>query len=347
MNYHSDYGQPVSRKRPRRSVDDIVNRVRVAAQRLVDDFVQIERWTQDWTNTHLNSALVDVAMRRCLTSLSATDCWGESNCMPSHELWRIAGRWLECGRLQYHARQKPHGYPGDFELLENIIDKKYCTHPLGRALDEFLLNQEAAVAVRNRTNLLATELRRVFWARGAERMHVVSIGSGPANDLCQFVESIDKDRRANIHLTLLDVDPKALNHARGKLERLLAANRVTTYRENLFRLSERCNSPVTTRSVDFLFCAGMFDYLTDESAAPMLKFLLQLIAVDGQLIVGNFGPTNPSRAYMEWIGNWYLIYRDAFSLLRLADAVGIVDGAAVVMSEPLGVNHFLRVSGGV
>jgi len=39
-----------------------------------------------------------------------------------------------------------------------------------------------------------------------------------------------------------------------------------------------------------------------------------------EMIVFNFAPSNPSRAYMEWLGNWYLTYRDEAAVARLVQA---------------------------
>ncbi len=59
------------------------------------------------------------------------------------------------------------------------------------------------------------------------------------------------------------------------------------------------------------------------------------------MLVGNFAPHNPTRAYMEWIGNWYLIYRTAKQVGKLAVAAAIPPDRFTVSSEPLGIDLFL------
>jgi hypothetical protein len=61
----------------------------------------------------------------------------------------------------------------------------------------------------------------------------------------------------------------------------------------------------------------------------------------GLLMVGNFAPHNPSRAYMEWIGNWYLLYRAPADLARLAEQAGIPRWAIQIGAERLGIDLFL------
>ncbi|HEX5498007.1 MAG TPA: hypothetical protein VFX03_02230, partial [Thermomicrobiales bacterium] len=52
----------------------------------------------------------------------------------------------------------------------------------------------------------------------------------------------------------------------------------------------------------------------------------------------------PTRAYMEWIGNWYLIYRTSADLERLAAAAGIHPANFAIEAEKLGIDLFLVAS---
>jgi hypothetical protein len=88
-------------------------------------------------------------------------------------------------------------------------------------------------------------------------------------------------------------------------------------------------------------CPGLFDYLPDESAIAMLWLFWERLAEGGVLLVWNFAPHNPTRAYMEWIGNWYLIYRTGTDLERLAVGAGISQDRFCLGSEALGVNLVL------
>jgi hypothetical protein len=44
---------------------------------------------------------------------------------------------------------------------------------------------------------------------------------------------------------------------------------------------------------------------------------------------------------MEWIGNWYLIYRSAAELARLGEQAGIPRPAIQIGAERLGIDLFL------
>ena len=59
----------------------------------------------------------------------------------------------------------------------------------------------------------------------------------------------------------------------------------------------------------------------------------------GILIVGNFGPQNPNRVFMDHILNWKLIYRDSAELRNLFAATPF-GNRVEVLAEEQGVNLF-------
>jgi hypothetical protein len=61
----------------------------------------------------------------------------------------------------------------------------------------------------------------------------------------------------------------------------------------------------------------------------------------GMLLVGNFAPHHATRAYMEWFGNWYLLYRTAEQFEQLGLAAGIPAGQFHIGAERLGADLFL------
>ncbi len=327
--------------------DEIAPVVRGAAARLVEDLHRAEEWTGAWSDRELAAALVDAALSACLARLARTGLWGEANRLPSGELWKVAGSLLEVGWLQHAARFKPRGYAGDFELLARIANGVHCEHPLGRAFDAFFLSQAAPQAVRARGEQTGAAIAADRLARPAEAYHVVSVGAGPALDVRRALAVLPADRRSGMCVTLLDLDPEALDFARSQLEPLLpdgVGASLQCTRTNLFRLPQRADPGVALEEADFLVCSGFFDYLDDASAAAMLGWFWRRLAPGGKLLVGNFAPHNPTRAYMEWIGNWYLVYRTVDQMRALAARAGIPPQRVTVGCERLGVDLFLAAT---
>jgi len=325
-------------------MDDVLTQVTAAAHWAVERLHWAGRQTQDWADAELAAALVGRIADDCLQRLAATGCWGEANRVPSSRLWQIAGPLLERGRLQSQARFKPRGYAGDYELLARIGRNLLCDDPLGRAFDRFFQQQAACAAVRARFAMTAAALAEHFLDRSGHDesraggvYNVLSVGSGPGLDLIEAARLLAAEDRARLRLTLVDLDPDALDWAAGQLGPLLPAEAVVPYRANLFRLSRRDPHDLLPEPADFVICAGLFDYLADDAAAEFLAWLWARLAPGGRLMVCNFSTHNPSRAYMEWIGNWYLIYRSEEQMQTLIARAGLPPDAVSLGSEPLGV----------
>ena len=73
----------------------------------------------------------------------------------------------------------------------------------------------------------------------------------------------------------------------------------------------------------------------------MLRLFAAALRPGGVFYVGNFAPHCTTRAYMEWIGNWYLIYRTADDLRRLAAVSELPAGAMQIVAERTGADLFL------
>lgn len=296
---------------------------RLAGEKLLEDLRFAEVTTTGWSNHERADFEISRIMNACLDDLASTGCWGEANRVPSRALWKVAGETLAVGWLQNHARQKPRGYAGDFELLEKIVQRTLSTDPLGRAFDYYFQKQAAPEAVRSRTQLVATRIVDTLRASTNDKIHICSVGSGSALDVELACREIAPDERVRLEVSLLDLDPEALALAERRLTPLLRDGQLHVHRENLFRLPRMKRAGSLLKQADFIACTGLFDYLTDSDAVAMLKCFWSHLAADGEMLVFNFAPSNPSRAYMEWIGNWYLTYRDEGQVSALVhEAIG-------------------------
>ncbi|HVA49126.1 MAG TPA: class I SAM-dependent methyltransferase [Pirellulales bacterium] len=325
------------------SSDELGRLAGETGERLVADLARAELLSAGWTDCDVGYALLSRAMDRCLARLAATECWGKRNQLPSGELWTAAGAWLDVSWLQHQARIKPRGYAGDFEMFDRFWRRACCEHPLGRLFDRYFQCQAAVEAVRGRTEQLAASLVERGLAADPQRLfHVASVGCGPAIELALAAQALAGRSGAPLKYTLLDLDEAALVHAQQRLSPWLAAEQIVVARENLYRLADRPRAAVLLDGVDFVCCSGLFDYLPDDAAQKLLRFFWERLRPGGMLTVGNFAPHNPTRAYMEWIGNWYLLYRTSGDLARLAKAGGIPETSFTIGTERLGIDLFLE-----
>jgi SAM-dependent methyltransferase len=221
---------------------------------------------------------------------------------------------------------RPHGYAGDFEIIDRIYTGYRSSNPDVRCWDEFFHTCDAVRAVVGRKayclGVFADTVKRVPNAR------ILNVACGPCRDVLEFKRT-DMGKRALIHC--VDADAAALGYA----SRLLSGldDTVSFDRRNAFRLRGE--------TYDLVWCAGLFDYLDDRTFVRLLRTLAALTS-SGEVVIGNFSPDTKSRAYMEF-GEWRLNYRSRADLLALAATAGFHASAISVDSEETGINLFLRV----
>lgn len=302
--------------------------------RRVGDFWQCQ--LPAWQQLNLDVApLLD----RGLAELATTSLWGTANREVSNVIWQAAGEILQHGWLQLRAREKPRGYAGDHEMLGAIYQNRVTADPLGIAFDRYFLRQAAPQAVRNRMDLVRDEIFRIPHSR-----KVVVIGSGAGLELGSALQFMALTDRETSEFWLLDLDPAAIASAEANLRSLLPAKSLHCLAENLARLPKKQRLLEQLLGADLVVCTGFFDYLEDDVATSLLRTFWQLLQPGGQALVFNFAPWNPTRAYMEWIGNWYLTYRTRKDLIRLANGAGVSGGAFEVTAEASGIDLLLRLS---
>ena len=241
-------------------------------------------------------------------------------------LRRILAPTLVCDCMQGFVYLKPHGYAGDFEILDRIYQNWLSPQPHLKRWDEYFRHQTAPQAVGNRKQYFIDCISSLK----GRQSKVLNVASGPGRDLLEYFQLFPTTE----HLfTCVDIDPDAIAYE----QRLCAPfiRRVTFVQTNALCFQ-------STDRYDIIWSGGLFDYFEDRLFIVTLKHLLRLFAANGECIIGNFSTVNPTRPYME-LGEWYLHHRTAEDLRTFAIRAGARPEMIDVRSEPLGVNLFLHI----
>lgn len=252
-------------------------------------------------------------------------------------------------KLCHRGFTKPLGYAGDYEMM-NII---YRNTFEGENLFEQVMSKidcegTAARAVRNRRSYLYKKLKElVLNTKHGHTIKIMSVACGPAVEFTDLLSSIaGKTLPSSIEYIALDQDAQALQDARTRIEPHIKDNstiRVHFEEDNIKRLIvDRDNNKDLYKGLDFLYSAGLFDYLSDRASSRLIHKLYSFLKPGGLMIIGNFGPYNPQRFIMEFGAEWFLIYRSEGHLKSLAsDLPG--NPLLGIEREPEGVNLFLTI----
>jgi extracellular factor (EF) 3-hydroxypalmitic acid methyl ester biosynthesis protein len=218
---------------------------------------------------------------------------------------------------------KPRGYPGDAVMLDFIYrDEANRTlveraSRLGRAMHAVNSTTPAPRAVRNRCRLLADEIDGLC-ARNADA-EVLSIACG---HLREAGHSHAIRGGAFRRAVALDQDRESL----AVVQRDYGSLGVETL--------EGCVKTVIARQrylggFDFVYAAGLYDYLNDRFGARLLLAMFEMLKPGGKLWIANFLPDIPDVGFMEALMDWWLIYRTPEQLRMLTARLPVEQMAEV------------------
>lgn len=249
----------------------------------------------------------------------------------------MAGIWHELSdafytteTMQGYAVLKPHGYAGDFVIIERIY--QHWLSPKEHLInwDHFFHAQDAPRAILNRKKYFLGILKDLEKKDG--KRDVLNIGCGPCQDVVEFLSQ----GPSQVFFECVDYDKNAIEYSYNKVKAKGFLGNIEFYRDNAFKFRP-------TRQYDLIWSAGLFDYLDEKTFKMLLTKQLAFLKEGGEIVLGNFSQNNSTRDYMEF-GNWFLHHRSEDELIQIAVDCGVPVNNIDVRSEPLGVNFFLHIS---
>jgi len=202
--------------------------------------------------------------------------------------------------LLKRAYSKPLGYAGDYEMMNMIYrDRAEGDSLFGRALNQYAIQEKAAQANINRLEYLSTKIQAAIEARG--RARIASIGCGPARELFVLLER-HPELGPYLDVALIDQEERVLTYCERTLSPIASQTgaKVHFIKQSVRRLltAKRLREALGER--DFIYSAGLFDYLNAPTFSTLLSLLYQTLAPGGHLAIGNVAADNPSRYFMEY-----------------------------------------------
>ena len=229
------------------------------------------------------------------------------------------------GTLAEYSFKKPYGYAGDFKIIDDI----YLNHPktkgIERLFDNYFQTTTICIAVRNRKEDFKRFIIDYVKNSSKEKIDLMNLACGPCRELRELsLENPEVFRRLN--LDCYDHEPKALEYASGLLK---GCKNVRFITENALRVAGASNiQKRISQKYDLIYSMGLFDYLNDKISIKLIKNLNNLLKDEKSLLViadvrDKF--CNPSVHFMEWVGEWELIYRDDENFRSLFKKAGLLD----------------------
>ncbi len=254
-----------------------------------------------------------------------------------------------CAPFAWRSYQKPLGYAGDYEMVNMMVrDPQEGSSLFAKIFNVWLLHQGSAAAHRNRIDFLKKRLTEetATAAREGRLARIMNLGCGPAWEIQEFLAQTPLSDHARF--TLFDFNEETLAHTsqvlnqkRAQFHRTTAIEFAKKSVQQLLKDAVRAETTFKSDKYDFVYCAGLFDYLPDRTCKRLMSYFYQSVSPGGLVLATNVAPFSPNRGSLELILDWHLIYRDAaqFSTLRPDNAP---EDAVCVQSDTTGVNVFLE-----
>jgi extracellular factor (EF) 3-hydroxypalmitic acid methyl ester biosynthesis protein len=255
------------------------------------------------------------------------------------------GALFQTSPLMRRALRKPLGYAGDYEMMNMLYRKAEEGSSLfGQIMNRCAVEEVAAQAIVNRLSYLGDKVRCAIDNRTGPRARLCSIGSGPAREIDALLTD-SPELGAMVDVMLVDQDARAISYCERKLGPLARSTsaRLHLVRESIRRLLTGGSLAHTLGQRDLIYSAGLFDYLSERSFAALLSALYEALVPGGMLVIGNVSLNNPTRYFMEYFLEWFLVHRSPTQLREQARILRPTPKAVRVESEPLGVNLFLVI----
>jgi extracellular factor (EF) 3-hydroxypalmitic acid methyl ester biosynthesis protein len=261
-------------------------------------FQEWKRWAELFNDGDLSQAMSTTALGlHLMKARLSSEEWSAAIASPEAAALRKVAHECPYSRRGF---AKPRGYAGDALLLDFIYGSApppEDTTERGRAILAWMRRESTGFAsVRWRRDYFAQRLddaaARVHWPR------VASIACGHFRE---GQRSLAVRSKAFESLQVLDSDPVSLEvvtaeqHHDGVTPVLASVRDIVTGK---YALTE----------MDFVYSAGLYDYLADRFATRLTRQLFASLRPGGSLVVANFVRMMED-GWMEAFMDWRLLYR--------------------------------------
>ena len=239
--------------------------------------------------------------------------------------------------------KKPFGYAGDFKIIDDIYQNNPQTAGFDRLFDNYFQMSAISIAVRNRKE----DFKRIlvdFMRRNQNKdVKIMNLGCGSCREIYEL-SAFYKDLFKKATFDCYDNDLRALDYAKVLLRR---SRQVNFFKINAVRtaLAKDIYSLIS-KKYDLIYSTGLFDYFSYKAAIRLVGNFRKLLRSGGVMAVSSVRDkySNPSVHFMEWAGEWYLIYRNEEEFKDIFLKAGFSSSQIKLVYEQQGIMQYVIAS---
>lgn len=216
-------------------------------------------------------------------------------------------KMFERGDLTKWILEKPYGYAGDFKIIEDVYQNSPTTIGFDRLFDNYVQMSAISVAVRNRKNDFKKMITNFVSKRLGTNLRIMDLACGPCREIKELLFE-KPELYKNVVFDCYDSDKNALKFSS---EILSQHSNINFVHENAARIAFRKDiNSLINKKYDIIYSTGLFDYFEERLATRLIENLKKLLTKNGAMIISDVRDkfSNPSVHFMEWVGEWDLVY---------------------------------------
>ena len=121
---------------------------------------------------------------------------------------------------------------------------------------------------------------------------------------------------------LFDFNDETLQHTKEVLEDVKATvpsqTKIEVVKKSVHQVLRKQENNLVDQKYDFIYCAGLFDYLSDRICKRLMNIFYDMLEPDGFLVATNIHASNPSATAWNIFLDWHLIHRNRAQLSTLS-----------------------------
>lgn len=236
--------------------------------------------------------------------------------------------------------RKPYGYAGDFKIIDDIYQNNPTTTGFDRLFDNYYQMSAICVAVRNRKEDFKKLILNYIHNSKNNPIKIMNLASGSARDIKEIL-SDDTLSNKKVSFDCYDNENKAIKYAKSLLHEF---SNVNFTKKNALRMAATKNVEAKIgNKYDIIYATGLFDYLTHKVSYRLVHNIKQLLKGNGILAISNVRDkySNPSVHFMEWVGDWNLVYRTDEEFEKIFLDAGFKEDELIIQYEQQGIMEYI------
>lgn len=250
-------------------------------------------------------------------------------------------RWMFLkGAYCEWSLRKPYGYAGDFKIIDDIYQNEPPTNGFDRLFDNYFQMSAISVAVRNRKDDFKRIIRNLVASKQDSQLRIMDLASGPCREIKELLTT-DKALYESVVFDCYDNDQNSINYAKG----LLGGDKnVNFIKENAIKIALKKDiASMIPQKFDLIYSTGLFDYFNERLSISTVSNLKKLLKPNGVMAIATVRDkySNPSVHFMEWVGEWNLVYRDDENFKKIFMEAGFKNDRLETQYEQQGILQYI------